>query len=113
MNVLIHMDLPKSCSDCRFYDDNYDYPTCIVTGYSRGYNWSPFNQRMPDCPLVAVPETHGRLIDVEILCEKIMTAWDIADIEKKQIVSAVIADIITRIVVSTPTIIPASKEDEL
>lgn len=57
MSIIVkNMEMPKSCFDCRFYDDDHDYPTCIVTGYSRGYNWSPFNQRMPDCPLVKVSE---------------------------------------------------------
>lgn len=72
MSVIVkNMEMPKSCSDCRFYDDNHDYPTCIVTGYSRGYNWSPFNQRMPDCPLVEISEPHGELIDRDSLLQEV------------------------------------------
>ena len=48
------MSMPEDCDNCRFFDDRWDYPTCGVTGYSRGYNWSPFKQRMPDCPLKEV-----------------------------------------------------------
>lgn len=73
MNVMIKgFEMPESCDACRFYDDNYDYPTCIATGHSCGYNWSPFNQRMPDCPLVPV-QPHGRLIDADALYRRIKT----------------------------------------
>lgn len=60
------MEMPTQCDDCPVFDDNGDYPTCILTGHSRGYNWSPFGQRMPDCPLTAV-SPHGRLIDSDVL----------------------------------------------
>lgn len=67
MSVLIKgMKMPAQCDDCPVFDDNGDYPTCVLTGHSRGYNWSPFGQRMPDCPLIVVPP-HGRLIDADAL----------------------------------------------
>lgn len=50
--VRIKMEMPKRCWDCRFYDDNYDYPTCIVNGYSKGYNFNGREKRMDDCPLI-------------------------------------------------------------
>ena len=55
MSVFIrNFQMPEDCDNCRFYNDNYDYPTCDVTGFSRGYNWSPFGQRMSDCPLIEI-----------------------------------------------------------
>lgn len=52
--VTIHirgMNMPADCNNCPFFDDDGDYPTCRVTSHSRGYNWNPRGQRMPDCPL--------------------------------------------------------------
>ena len=67
MSVYIKgMKMPAQCDDCPVFDDNGDYPTCILTGHSRGYNWSPFGQRMPDCPLIHILP-HGRLIDADAL----------------------------------------------
>ena len=58
--VLIkNMSMPKDCDNCPFFDDNGDYPTCMVTNHSRGYNWSPFGQRMIDCPLKEVDDKNG------------------------------------------------------
>ena len=45
-------DMPKCCADCKMLDDHYDYPTCMITSHSRGYNFDIFHKRMPDCPLV-------------------------------------------------------------
>ena len=50
--VRIKMEMPKRCWDCRFYDDNYDYPTCIVNSCSKGYNFNGREKRMDDCPLI-------------------------------------------------------------
>ena len=70
MSVIVKgMKMPKDCDNCSFYNDDYDYPTCNVTRLSRGYNWRPFDQRMPDCPLVEI-KPHGRLIDADALKQK-------------------------------------------
>ena len=50
--TLIRMDMPKSCSECILYDDDYDYPTCFATKHSTGYNFDIFTKRMFNCPLV-------------------------------------------------------------
>lgn len=49
--IFIDIEMPKCCADCPLYNDNYDYPTCNVTGSSRGYNFKIHEKRMPDCPL--------------------------------------------------------------
>ena len=52
MDVFIHdFKMPEDCDSCPFYNDNYDYPTCILSGTSRGYNWNAIGQRMDDCKL--------------------------------------------------------------
>ena len=62
--AILVIDMPSCCDECRFLDDNYDYPNCIVTGETRGYTFRTREQKMDKCPLKPVP----RKIDVP--------AWD-------------------------------------
>ena len=65
MSVLIKgMEIPKSCGVCIFDD----YGHCIMTKrYSGG---SAKHGRASFCPLVELPEKHGRLIDADALIAK-------------------------------------------
>ena len=71
MSILIKgMEMPTDCDNCSLFDDRFDYPSCNATGHSRGYNWNPRGQRMPDCPLIEVPEDvqpvkHGKNLKEE------------------------------------------------
>ena len=47
-----------------------------------------------------------RLIDADALCEALLERWSIADTHKEKLIRAVMADIVTPIVVSQPTIEP-------
>lgn len=42
---------PENCAECRFYDDNWDYPTCYATGESMGYTFNSFHKKMDRCPI--------------------------------------------------------------
>lgn len=53
--VLI-MDMPRSCAECKFLDNNYDYPMCILTGETRGYTFRTYENKMDRCPLKPVTE---------------------------------------------------------
>jgi hypothetical protein len=53
MSVILDIDMPSGCANCPMFDDNGDYPTCIVTLHSRGYNFD-ISKRMSDCPLKEV-----------------------------------------------------------
>ena len=55
--IQIDMPMPQVCDECKFYDDNGDYPYCIVTGTRRGYNYRGREQRMDDCPLQEIKKT--------------------------------------------------------
>lgn len=46
-----NMKMPEVCARCRFFNTDYDYPTCIASGYSRGYNFNGYIHKMEDCPL--------------------------------------------------------------
>ena len=46
----------------------------------------------------------GRLIDIDRLCNDLMERWSIADKEKEDTIRAVMADVVTPIVASQPTV---------
>ena len=65
------MEMPKRCLACQL---NYDSCACILTGsryYKHGVEFDPGEERLPDCPLIPVPN-HGRLVDADALIEKII-----------------------------------------
>ena len=45
-----------------------------------------------------------RLIDADTLCEDLIERWDLADKRKEELIRAVMADVVTPIVVLQPTI---------
>lgn len=51
-----------------------------------------------------------RAIDADRLCVDLMERWDIADKQKEELIRRVMADIVTPIVVSQPTIEPERKK---
>ena len=79
MSILIKsMEMPISCECCPMLDWDLDYIKCKVTDrhFKMTECWRSI--RVPDCPLVSIPE-HGRLIDADnigltnfeiILCQK-------------------------------------------
>lgn len=54
--AILIINMPKCCSECRFLNDNYDYPECIVTGETREYTFRTEEQKMDKCPLKSAPE---------------------------------------------------------
>lgn len=48
--------------------------------------------------------TMGRLIDIDRLCNDLAKRWSIADKKKENTIRAVMADVVTPIVVSQPTV---------
>lgn len=57
-----------------------------------------------------LPEGHGRLIDADELCNALLTKWETADKEKEVMICAIMADIVTPIVVGQETIIEADRK---
>lgn len=94
------MEMPKSSGKYRIEFDSCGNPYLLSDSGDLGL-WH----------LVPVPD-HGRLVDVDEVCNRLLTLWDTADKEKKVLISAVLADVVTPIIVGTPTIIPASEEGE-
>ena len=46
----------------------------------------------------------GNLIDIDRLCDDLVKRWSIADKKKEDLIRAVMADVVTPIVVSQPTV---------
>ena len=73
MSVVIQgMKMPTSCSECAFcgYYGKGDH-VCDITGKEVVYELSLEN-RLDDCPLIKLPEQHGRLIDAYELAIEIL-----------------------------------------
>lgn len=63
MSVLIEMDMPENCCECKFF--NQDKWVCNITEVEHTAQIALMD-RYFDCPLIAVP-SHGRLIDADAL----------------------------------------------
>ena len=48
---IYNFKMPEVCMECPCYDDNGDYPTCILTNRSAGYSFNARAKRMDWCPL--------------------------------------------------------------
>ena len=83
---------------------------CAVCKEECGHRNITAHKRHKRCPLIEVKTPHGRLIDADALCERLMTEWHTADENGKKIISEVMADVVTPIVVGTPTVIEAEVE---
>lgn len=84
------MKMPKSCSNCLFFVDGLydanDEPcsACLAKednspsgcGYWEIDGIDHTTGRMHFCPLVEVPEPHGRLIDADALVPDICHDWE-------------------------------------
>lgn len=54
--AVLVIDMPKCCSECKFLNDNYDYPECIITGVTKGYTFRTTEKKMAECPLKCMPK---------------------------------------------------------
>lgn len=54
--AVLVIDMPDNCASCKFLNDSYDYPECIITGETRGYNFEKYEKKMDKCPLQEMPE---------------------------------------------------------
>ena len=54
--VIKNIYMPSTCDECFALDEGGDYPTCIITQISKGYNFNTRGKRMSECPLVPLDE---------------------------------------------------------
>ena len=53
---ILVIDTPDCCYECFAFDDNGDYPMCLVTGECRGYTFMARENKMDKCPLKPLPK---------------------------------------------------------
>lgn len=86
------MEMPKSCLFCWLNS----MKQCRATGGD--VTWAIATRKRRDgCPLIEVPEPHGRLIDADALINDHPRTWSIYDLQR---------------IANAPTIIPASEKEE-
>ena len=77
MSVLIKgMKMPDNCGKCLFLiEEDIDFDICRQCGAGKsGYIYEKDIDGFPsDCPLVALPDKHGRLIDADAMCNDLAT----------------------------------------
>lgn len=64
--VVIGMEMPENCGKCPFLiEEDIDFDVCRQCGAGKnGYIYEKDIDGFPsDCPLVAFPDKHGRVID--------------------------------------------------
>lgn len=63
------MEMPKGCGVCPFYrlESAGNGMYLDYCAGKRGVVYDPDNERESDCPLISLPEGHGRLIDASKL----------------------------------------------
>jgi hypothetical protein len=107
MVVLVKgMEMPENCWDCSLLNAK----SCPCKNYASALEYT--TARHPGCPLVEVPEPHGRLISADELIEFIENRYEITwkDDYEGGIKDACV-DILEKIS-TMPTVIPASEEGE-
>ena len=65
MGVYIDMEMPTRCAECRLSTVHSfnDRPLCdVLVEYMSYGEWE--TKRLDNCPLIEVPEPHGRLYDL-------------------------------------------------
>ena len=106
MSILIKgMEMPTSCGKCKLFDTSHAIGLFSPLGWCRvnGKEIFRLSEKADFCPLVVVPEPHGRLIDANALFEAVFKVWGIEyDASDCNTLMSLIND--------APTVITASKE---
>ena len=67
MSVLVKgMEMPKNCMSCPFPSVGVDWYYCYCPGVDgKAYDFAQAETVPDDCPLIALPDKHGRLVDAD------------------------------------------------
>ena len=108
-DILIRgMEMPKSCDECRLFNESW----CMALGvenWRKSYNKPPEGGRLPDCPLVPLPEGHGKIGDLDALFDKMYHLSDNEGAYKDSRVddALILRDSACILIEDAPTIVPA------
>ena len=105
MSILIkNMEMPQRCGQCKLYHAEYPMFCMAVEGHRTV--GAPYGMQRPDwCPLIALPEKHGRLIDRDALRAELMDS-DLDHLQRDDWKEVI------QIVEDAPTIIEAEGREE-
>ena len=101
MSILINgMEMPTTCGNCPVHKlwPEDDGAQCMI----KRELWTKYSKRNPDCPLIEIPDGHGRLIDADALISKIQYTdnfYETPFVDYDDICEA-------------PTVIPSDKDGE-
>ena len=85
MSVLVKgMGMPEKCGSCDLFHAEYPMHCSVVKGHKTV--GAPYGMPRPEwCPLVELPEKHGRLIDADALIDTLEQAIAIMETMFKQL----------------------------
>ena len=86
---------PKACEQCHFYDGLL---CCVMDTYVH----DPENKH-EECPLIEIPDNHGRLIDADAFKKENAYYWG------RDFIGARYEDCLCDLINAAPTIIPADE----
>lgn len=108
--VIRGMEMPKSCDECRLFNESW----CMALGvenWRKSYNKPPEGGRLPDCPLVPLPEGRGKLGDLDEIVKRLNEME--ADFDKKGFhQGACWVHVIAELLRKAPTIVPPEPPKE-
>lgn len=107
-DILIRgMEMPESCDKCSLFNECW----CMALGienWRKSYNKPEQGERLPDCPLVPLPEGHGRLGDLDKLEDAFIRYYLEQERNNNLVFAAVeIKQHIADMIEDWPTIVPA------
>ena len=118
MYAYLKMEMPETCGECPFnvWSEDHEH-FCVVRTDIRSFDGSAI-WRVKHCPLIEVPDPHGRLIDADALHKLFEDQWhylQVLDWNENPTAEAKQSGInwcINTMHDDAPTIIPASEEAE-
>lgn len=70
-DILIRgMEMPGHCIDCPLMVDRFDTDACALQSQEANEAFESWDDMRRGCPLVPIPEGHGRIVDAAEILEK-------------------------------------------
>lgn len=80
MSLLVKdMKMPKNCNECPmyFYEGQGICSCRVLSAIEDDEVLKPWKKKRKDCPLIEIPDKHGRLIDADTAYEQFLNLMDI------------------------------------
>ena len=120
-DILIRgMEMPNRCAECWFMDEGDSWCSATRGKHLDGDYRYGIKDRPDWCPLIALPEGHGRLIDADALMERFVEMQKVGGTDGTEYACNFLSAgqepsaewyTIEDAVDNAPTIVPAEKED--